>query len=147
EELWRIHGTVNDRVDLMNSARQSLALTINGGLDYFALRNDILSPPDLQFEPNDGQPGTVVLGKASDQRLQLTATLAHTFSPASESFTATTSGGFQYQDVNLNVTSILGRNFLQGQQDVSQAISTTISQRLTPTRGLGLYAEEEFLAM
>ena len=49
--------------------------------DPYALtsqRNDILSPADLQYEPQDGQPGTVVLGKSSDLRLNLVGSAVHT---------------------------------------------------------------------
>src|SRR3989475_4010379 len=97
EDVWRVLGTSTARVDAVTTATQRVQLTLTGGLDYFSQRNDILSPADLQFEPQDGQPGTVVLGKASDLRLNLVGSAVHTYTPASNAFQATTSGGFQYE--------------------------------------------------
>jgi TonB-linked SusC/RagA family outer membrane protein len=147
EDVWRVLGTTQLRIDAMTTATQSLSFTAAGGADYFSQRNDILSPPELQFEPQDGQPGTVVLGKASDLRLNLLGNVVHTYTPASGAFVATSSAGFQYQNLGLNITSILGRNFLNGQQNVSQASSINVAQTLQPQLSLGLYAQEEVLAL
>ena len=64
--MWRIMGTSTAKVDAVTTPTQRLQFTLTGGLDFFNQRNDILSPADLQFEPFDGQPGTVVLGKGQD---------------------------------------------------------------------------------
>src|SRR5205807_2142733 len=71
----------------------------------------------------------------------------HTYSPASKAFLATTSAGFQYENVDLNVTSIVGRDFLSGQSEVSQASSINVLQTRRPTKNLGIYAQEELLAL
>lgn len=147
EDVWRILGTANVKFDAVTTERHHLQLVVNGGVDFFNQRNNILSPPELQFEPQDGQPGTVVLGKNSDLRLQLTTTLAHTYTPASGSYSATTSGGVQYENRDLNTTSILGRSLLSGQQNVDQATSINITQELQPVKNVGLYGQEELLAL
>ncbi len=147
EDVWRVLGTTKLRFDAIESGPHRLELSVTGGLDYFEQQNDILSPPTLQFENDDRQPGTVVLGKASNQRLNLLGSAIYNFAPASGSYSATTSAGFQYQDLNLNQTSAVGRTILAGQQNVSQATSVTITQNQTPVRGLGLYAQEEVLAL
>ncbi len=146
EDVWRVISTASLTLDALATPRHRLQVTLTGGIDYFAQHNDILSPPILQFEPNDGQPGTIVLGKASDRRLNLTGSVIHTLSPASGRFTATTSAGFQLQDADINLTSALGRQFLQGQQNVDQASSINTIQKELPTRSLGVYAQEEVLA-
>jgi len=147
EDVWRVLGTTKLRFDALQSGPHRLELAVTGGLDYFEQQNDILSPPTLQFEPADGQPGTVVLGKAGNQRLNLLGSAIYNFSPASGSYSATTSTGFQYQDLNLNQTNAAGRTILAGQQNVSQATNITITQTQTPVRGLGLYVQEEVLAL
>ena len=146
EDVWRILGTSTARVDAVTTATQRLQFTLTGGLDYFSQRNDILSPADLQYEPQDGQPGTVVLGKGSDLRLNLAGSAIHTYTPASGAFQATTSAGFQYQNKDFNRTNVVGRTIALGLQNVSQAASITSQQSLQPEKNLGLYGQEEVLA-
>src|SRR2546425_12836121 len=97
------------KVDVVTTSTQHLVFNLTGGLDFFSQRNDVLSPADLQFEPQDGQPGTVVLGKATDLRLNLVGSVVHTYTPASNAFQATTSAGFQYENRDLNLTNVVGR--------------------------------------
>jgi TonB-linked SusC/RagA family outer membrane protein len=147
EDVWRVLGTTKLRYDAIESGPHHLVLEASGGLDYFDQQNDILSPPTLQFEPQDGQPGTVVLGKASDQRLNLLGSAIYNFVPASGNYSSTTSAGFQYQDQGLNNTNAVGRTILAGQQNINQAASIVINQNQIPVRGLGIYAQEEVLAL
>lgn len=147
EDVWRVLGTTKLRFDAIESGPHRLELSVTGGLDYFEQQNDILSPPTLQYEPADGQPGTVVLGKASNQRLNLLGSAIYNFAPGSGSYSATTSAGFQYQDLNLNQTNAAGRTILAGQQNVSQATNIILTQNQTPVRGLGVYVQEEVLAL
>jgi TonB-linked SusC/RagA family outer membrane protein len=147
EDVWRILGTSTARVDAVTTPTQRLQLTLMGGLDYFSQRNDILSPADLQYEPQDGQPGTVVLGKSSDLRLNLVGSAVHTYTPASSAFQATTSAGFQFERRELNLTNAVGRTLALGLENVNQAASLTVpTQSLQLVKNLGLYAQEEVLA-
>src|SRR3989442_9228518 len=147
EAVWRILATPSGRVDAVTTPRQGLTFTLTGGVDFFSQRNDILSPADLQYEPQDGQPGTVVLGKASDVRLNLIGNVVHTCTPASDAYRATTSAGVQYENRNLNFTNIVGRTLALGLQNVSQATSINSSQSEQPVKNVGLYAQEEVLAV
>ena len=147
EDVWRVLGTTRVRYDALTSGPHHLEFTLSGGLDYFEQQNDILSPPSLNFEPADGQPGTVVLGKASEQRVNLLGSTIYTYSPASGSYSATTSAGFQYQDNHLNQTNAVGRTILDGQQNVNQAASIVVNQNQVPVRGIGVYGQEEVLAL
>ena len=147
EKLWRVLGSASLNYDVFTTSTQHLQATFQGGVDYFNQENNILSPPDLQFEPNDGLPGTMVLGKAAEHILSMSGGLNHRFSPASGSFTATTSAGFQYVDQELDQTSLVGRDFLAGASNVQQASSVVLTQFLQPTRSFSLYGQEEVLAM
>ena len=147
EDVWRALGTGSVTFDPITSEEHSLRFSLAGGVDYFAQKNDILSPPELEFEPQDGQPGTVVLGKASNLNLTLTGNVVHAFTPASRILTATTSAGFQYEDRELNITNITGRNLLTGQRNIDQATSITIAEDVQPVRDMGIFAQEEILAL
>ena len=146
EDVWRALGSGTLRFDAINNERQSLRFVVTGGVDYFNQENDIYAPPELEFEPNDGQPGTVVLGKTSNVNLNLLTNAIYTHQ-SSSGRRATTAIGLQYVDRDFNFTNLLGRNLPPGQQNIDQATSVTINQQLQPQQDLGLYVQEELLMM
>jgi TonB-linked SusC/RagA family outer membrane protein len=147
EDTWRALGTVTARMNLLANERNSFELIAIGGADYFNQENDFVSPPELEFEPNDGQPGTVVLGKSSNLNLNLALNGNYTFRPSSGSFQSTTSFGAQYEDRELDATRILARTLLSGQENPDQAASVSVLQDDRPVRDLGIYGQEELLLL
>lgn len=143
EDLWRALGAGTLRWDAVTGERQNLRFIATGGLDFFNQRNDIYAPPVLEFEPNDGQPGTVVLGKTSNLNLNLLVSGVHQFLMASTR--ATTTLGVQYVDRDFNFTNLVGRNLPIGQQNIDQATSIIPNQDLQPQRDLGVFFQEELL--
>lgn len=147
EDTWRAFGTVSLRFTPIVSERQNLSFTAIGGVDYFNQQNDFLSPPEMQYEPNDGQAGTVILGKASNLNTNITVNGTHNFIPVSRGFEAISSLGFTYEDRELNVTSIIGRSLLTGQTSPDQATSRDVAQDVRPVRDFGFYGQEEVLLL
>lgn len=147
EDVWRAFGTVTTKFAALTGERHALNFTVTGGADYFSQRNNFYSPPELQFEPLDGQPGTVILGKSSNLNANLSANGAHVFTPDSKRWNATTSFGVQYEYRELNVTSVLGRTLLTGQTSPDQATSRDVAQDVRPVKNLGFYGQEEVLLM
>ena len=145
EDTWRALGTLTARMNLVTNEHHNLNLIAIGGADYFNQENDFVSPPELEFEPNDGQPGTVVLGKSSNLNLNLAVNGNYTFSPGSGRYQATTSMGVQYEDRDLDATRILARTLLSGQENPDQAASVSVLQDNRPVRDLGIYGQEEVL--
>jgi TonB-linked SusC/RagA family outer membrane protein len=146
EDVWRVLGTVTARWSLVRSERNHLQLITIGGADYFDQRNNFVSPPSLQYEPNDGLPGTVVLTKSQNRNLNLAVNATHTYTPGSDSWQATTSAGVQYEDRELNSTAILGRTLLAGTSP-DLAASVTPFQQIEPVRDLGIFGQEEILLL
>ncbi len=147
EDTWRAIGTVTARATLVSRPRHTWQLITIGGADYFEQDNDFVSPPELEYEPNDGQPGTVVLSKASNLNLNLAVNSNYTYVPTSESFQSTLSAGVQYEDRQLDATRILARTLLSGQENPDQATSVTPFQEDRLVRDLGFYGQEELLLM
>jgi TonB-linked SusC/RagA family outer membrane protein len=147
EDVWRVLGTTTLRWSVMRSARSNLQLIGVGGVDYFQQDNNFVSPPALQFEPSDGQPGSVVLGKSSNRNLNAALNATHTFSPSAteEGAQWTSSAGIQYEDRRLFATQILGRTLLAGQESPQQTTSQSVFSRIEPERDLGIFAQEEIL--
>jgi TonB-dependent starch-binding outer membrane protein SusC len=148
EDVWRIFANTQLKFDAITTAQNNLRFTATGGLDNFSQRNDIYSPPELYFESNDGQPGTVVLGKTQNTNVNLLGSAVFTHTPASGSLTATTSATVQYINSSLNFSNIVGRDILTGLQNVDKAANiTNLTQNETPVRDVGVSLQEEVLAM
>jgi TonB-linked SusC/RagA family outer membrane protein len=147
EDVWRIIGTSSLRWAPIKSAKSSLQFIGTGGVDYFQQDNNFVSPPELQFEPNDGQPGTVVLSKSSNRNLNLGLNATHTYLPGDPEHGTqwTTSAGLQFEERRLFATQILGRVLLPGQTSPQQAANQTVLSRLEPVRDLGIFGQEEVL--
>jgi TonB-linked SusC/RagA family outer membrane protein len=147
EDTWRTLGTVTARATVLSRPSHIWQLIAIGGADYFEQDNDFVSPPELEFEPNDGQPGTVVLSKSSNLNLNLALNSNYTFTPGSGGFQSTFSAGVQYEDRDLNATRILARTLLSGQENPDQATSVTPLQDDRLVRDLGIYGQEELLLL
>jgi TonB-dependent starch-binding outer membrane protein SusC len=145
EDTWRALGAVTARMALKSTPRHNLSVITIAGVDYFNQENDFVSPPQLEYEPNDGQAGTVVLGKAANLNLNLAVNGNYTFTPGSGGSQATTSFGMQYEDRDLDATRILARTLLAGQENPDQAASVSVLQDDHPVRDLGIYGQEEVL--
>jgi TonB-linked SusC/RagA family outer membrane protein len=147
EDTWRTLGTVTARATVLSRPQHTWQLIGIGGVDYFEQDNDFVSPPELEYEPIDGQPGTVVLSKSSNLSLNLALNSNYTYIPSSEAFQSTFSAGVQYEDRDLNATRILARNLLPGQENPDQATSVTPLQDDRLVRDLGIYGQEELLLL
>ena len=147
EDVWRILGTTALRWSALRTAKSNLQFIGVGGVDYFQQDNTFVSPPELQFEPNDGQPGTVVLSKSSNRNLNLALNATHTYTPSENEGSSqwTTSAGIAFEERRLFATQIIGRTLLTGQQSPQQAASQTVLSRLEPVRDLGIFGQEEVL--
>jgi len=147
EDVWRLLGTTTLRWSALHSAKSNLQFIGTGGVDYFQQDNNFVSPPELQFEPNDGQPGTVVLSKSSNRNLNLSLNATHTYLPGYQEHGTqwTTSTGIQFEERRLFATQIIGRTLLTGQTSPQQAASQTVLSRIEPVRDLGLFGQEEVL--
>ena len=147
EDVWRLLGTTTLRWSLLRSARSNLQLIGVGGVDYFQQDNNLVSPPELQFENNDGQPGTVVLSKSSNRNLNAALNMTYRVNSSGNESGAewTTSAGVQFEERRPFVTQILARTLLPGQESPQQTTSQSVTSKLEPVRDLGLFAQEEVL--
>jgi len=147
EDVWRYLGTANVAWNAVTTSRNRLRFNAIGASDFFQQRNDFYSPPELWFEPLDGLPGTVVLGKSENRNLNLSGNVVFTHSPEGEAYRATTSAGVQFEERKLNVLLLTGRGLLAGQRNIDLAASQTSEQTIEHTRDLGAYAQEELLLL
>ena len=147
ENVYRFIASVNMRYSLLANERQSLSFSLLGGVDQFNQKNDIVSPRELQFEPQDGLPGTIVRGNATNVNSNFALSAVHQFFPSSRMFSATTSAGVQQSRLNQSSSLITVRDVLSGQGNIDRGSSVDTFEDQELTKDFAVFAQEEVLAM
>ena len=147
EDVWRLIGAGSASVDLIRGAGSSLRVIGTGGVDFFQQQNDLLFPPELQFEDDDGEPGTALLSNSRSFNGSLTGNVVHQLLPTGRGFGLTTSLGVQYAARSLNINRIVSRNLAGGPGNVDNGTNVTVLQPRQRIKDLGFYGQGELLTM
>ncbi len=145
--MYRFTGAGTARYNVFTGERQTLALNLTAGIDQFSQRNDVLSPNELQFEPQDGLAGTIVQGNTGNINSNVYLGVVHSYNPSSRAFTATTSAGVQRERRSINTTSVITRGLIPGQSAVNQGSSIAVEPNRELVKDFAFYAQEELLAL
>ena len=145
EEVWRFVGSGALTFDAVSSGAHALRLSAVGGIDFFNQKNTLFSPPETQFEPNDGLAGTSVLGSGYSQYLNFDANAVYTYD--SDAVRFTTSFGTQYEIRDLDVSSAIAKNLIGGLQNIDRGTATEVRQNRTRSVDFGVFAQEEALLL
>jgi TonB-linked SusC/RagA family outer membrane protein len=143
EDVYRFLGALNLSFDAITTDRHSLRLLASGGVDYFNQQNFVFSPPDLQYEPDDGLPGTSVKGDAASRFTNLNANAVHMYEGGG--FSATTSIGLQYEERDLDVSRIVAKNLVAGLSNADDGTDISVLQNRQRQQDFGFFAQEEIL--
>lgn len=143
EDVWRFISAANLQFDIANTATQQLRARVQGGVDYFQQKNTLFSPPELQYEPNDGLIGTSLLSNSDNLNLNIDANLVHTYKGSD--WTATTSAGFQWERTNLDVARITSQNLIAGQPNVDAGTVKDVRQNRQLVKDIGGYMQTDWL--
>lgn len=147
EIVWRYLGSGRLTYDAFHKPTQSLRFVASGGADYFTQKNDLLFPPELEFEGDDGQPGTSLLSNSDNLNLNSGVNGVHTLTPESGRFTATTSFGATYAQRELNVARIVSRNLVGGLEIVNAGTAIQVRENRQRVEDVSMFAQEEVLLM
>jgi TonB-dependent starch-binding outer membrane protein SusC len=147
EAINRFIGSGSATAHLVNTGHNSLNFILNGGVDYFTQVNSLYSPPSLQYEIVYGNPGTSVLGNTTNEFANVSGSLVHVYTPASGSFTATSSAGVQEETRYLNLSRALAKNLSPGLSNIDRGTISNVEQLRQNTVDKGLFAQEEFLTL
>ena len=145
EDVWRYVSSATLQYTPVTTARSTLRLQAVGGLDYFIQKNTIFSPPNLQYEDDDGLPGTSLLSNSDNLNMNISGQAIHTFTGSG--FRATTSAGVQYSRRGLDINRVESRDLPLGQQNVSAGTSVRVRENRSLIKDLGFYAQEEVLLL
>ncbi len=143
EDVYRFIGAANLSWDAFVSGGHALRFVSNAGVDFFTQQNTIFSPPELQYEPDDGLPGTSVKGDAASRYVNWSTNGIHTY--AHDSFTSTFSAGFQYEERDLDISRIAAKNLVAGLSNADDGTDLSVRQNRQRVRDFGFFVQEEFL--
>lgn len=147
EDVWRFVGTARASWDAVRADAHRLQLIGNGGVDYFAQENELLFPPELQFEPADGQPGSSLLSNSDNLNYNFNANAVYTYAPPAGGITATTSIGLNLETRDLGIARIVARNLLPGQGNIDAGTNVQVRERRERVEDFGIFAQEELLML
>ncbi len=147
EEVYRLLSAVNATYSAITNEHQTLQFRIDGGIDRFNQQDNIVSPRFLYFESNDGLPGTVTSQSGNVLNANVNGSVVHTWFPASQLFTTTTSAGIQREIADRRSTNVVTRDVLAGQENINRGAASQLFANREKVRGLAFFGQEEVLAM
>ena len=147
EDVWRQLGSGQIRFNAYSSQAQTLTFSAIGGFDRFDSDGEIYSPNYLQFEGDDGFPGTAVQAEALSRQYNGQLNAVHTYTPNDLRFlgwltTLTTAGGLQYEDRALNQYAVTARGLFPGVQNIDQGTPTLFMNKSLVRNEAGYLSEE-----
>jgi TonB-linked SusC/RagA family outer membrane protein len=143
EDVWRLIGSSSAVYKLYKDEQNALNLQGTFGVDRFQQVNGLFSPPELQFEDDDGLNGTSI--EATTQNLNYNVGLGGVwaFTPRSGGWRSALSGGFTYESVDLTSIYVIAANLNAGQPTIDTATSINTTETRLRTRDQGVYLQEE----
>lgn len=145
EEVWRYLGSAQADFEAINTESHRISLVGRGGVDFFNQVNTVLTPPELQFEPNDGLAGTSLDGDAQNLNYNLGANAIWEYTPGEGGLRATTSLGIQYEVEELDLQRTIGENLVAGQSNVDRATVVSLFVNRERIKDFGFFFQEEML--
>ncbi|MDT8342046.1 MAG: SusC/RagA family TonB-linked outer membrane protein [Longimicrobiales bacterium] len=145
ETVWRYVASGNLEADLFRGEQSTLRVLGTAGVDFFTQDNVLFSPPELQFEPNDGLAGTSSLSKSSNRDITLSGNVI--YNREGDSYSSTTTFGIQFEDRELDISRTLAQGLTAGQQNINVGVQTSVNQFRSRVKDLGFFAQEELLLM
>ena len=143
EDVWRIIGSSTASLKVYSDDVNSVSLQSNFGADRFQQVNDLYSPPELQFEDNDGLPGTSIEATTQNLNLNVGAGVVWTLSPRSGVMKSALSAGLTYEYVDLTSVYVQAQNLNAGQENVDSAAVINTNENHLRTEEQGAYVQEE----
>lgn len=143
EDVNRFTTVGRLNIDAWSTATQALTISGLAGADYFAQKNALFFSPDLQFEPQDGFPGTSLLSNSDNLNMNFDVNAAHAWTPAGVAMSANTSVGVQYIKRDLDIARIVSRGLVGGQENVDAGTSVGVVQQRQPVNNFGLFVQEQ----
>src|SRR5439155_22300868 len=144
EVVWRNISTARLEAQALNTGTHQLRLIAHGGVDVFTQRNNIFSPPELQYEPNDGRAGTAVASYAQNLQYNFNLNGVHVYAPRSW-LSVTSQVGTQYEVRDLDQTRTVGENLLGGLAEPVAGTVRDLENNKLHVEDFGVFVQSEAL--
>ncbi|MBZ4420021.1 SusC/RagA family TonB-linked outer membrane protein [Myxococcus sp. RHSTA-1-4] len=147
EDVWRFIGSGDATVHLWKTDAHHLRILANAGVDRFQQENKLFFPPEVNFELQEDLPGRSLFGTSQVRNLNGGLNLVHSYKPASRSVVATTSGGVQLEERNIDSVYVTSRYLNAGMQNLDSGTVIGVRQDRQLVRDRGYYLQEELLLL
>ncbi len=144
EGVWRSITTARLTWNAFSNNKHDIKFVGYGGTDVLAQHNEVYAPPELQFEPLDGLPGTTVVSDGNNTQGNMNLNVVHVWRPR-ETISATTQFGTQYERRKFNSSRSSGQGLLGGLQVVTSGTVRDIDESRVLTEDFGLFGQTEIL--
>ena len=139
ENVDRVVGSATLGWQALATEVNQVRLEYQIGMDRFTQDNFLYSPNFLQFEPQDGLPGTVVTTNALSRQFNQVLRANWNFTPTSFPATFRTVAGVTEEQQGLNVGRVRAQGLIPGVTNVNQGQQLTFqNQELQTDQGLFL---------
>jgi TonB-linked SusC/RagA family outer membrane protein len=148
ESVFRLLGSATGTLNVYSAERQTVDLTLTGGVDSYADNAKIVSPAFGYTEASaqGALAGTLFNSDANFVNANLNGSVVHRL--VMPVFTAQTSAGFRQERRQYTITQITGRGVIfPTVTSVSQAAQTFPNQNQDLVKDFAYYAQEEFFTL
>lgn len=144
EVVYRTIGSARLNWSIIKQKQQSLDFILQAGADFFSMANQVISPPELQFERQKPLTtrGTAINGETGSTNSNLYLHLAHSYNTASN-IVFRSSAGVQFENQNRNNLIVQSQGLVSGQKNSDQAASSVAFQTVEKQRERGFFVQEE----
>ena len=129
EDVLRFLGSASLSFQAIQSASNRLRFEYLAGVDQFTQDNQIYSPNFLQFEANDGLPGTAVQNTATNRQLNQKLSMSYDFTPSNLPFSLNTQAGVTGEQQRLNSYLVTARGLIPSVGNINQGTQSTFQQK------------------
>ena len=147
ETVNRFTGGATLNADAWSTDKQSLRFVAAAGADIFNQRDVVVAPATLYFQQRLQNPGVSTLNNGDARYVNWNVNAIHSYTPSSL-IRATTSGGVQYEDRQLQIARVTARGLLPDQSNITQgAVFGEQQENISTERTVALYGQEQILAL
>ena len=145
EVVWRVVNSGRLNYNAFERGAHQVRFSAVGGVDALTQRNDIFSPPELQFEPtNDGLPGTAAASYAQNIQYNLNLNGVHVYTPKGW-LSLTSQLGTQYEVRDQSIARTVGQNLLGGLDEPKAGTVQSLDNFKQYTVDYGIFGQSEAL--
>lgn len=145
EDVNRFIGSGSMSFQAIQTAANRLRFEYLAGIDQFTQENQVYGPNFLQYEANDGLPGTAVQNTNNSRQLNQRLSMSYDFTPSNLPFSLSTVAGVTQEQQRLNSYLITARGLIPTITNINQGTQFT-SQTKTKDVDQAWYFQQSILA-